>query len=119
MAQSSTEAEYRSMADACCELKWLRFILQDLGIEHLELATLHCDNQSALYIAKNPVFHERTKHIDLDCHLVRQNIQSGLVSTTYTPTALQVADIFTKPLGKASFGTLLGKLGVYNIHSPT
>ncbi|KAI5345287.1 hypothetical protein L3X38_013164 [Prunus dulcis] len=107
------------MADACCELTWLRYILKDLGIQHSELAVLHCDNQSALYIAKNPVFPERTKHIDLDCHLVRQNIQSGLVSTAYTPTKMQIADIFTKPLGKVLFGSLLGKLGVYNIHSPT
>lgn len=100
------------MADVSCELARLKIILHDLGIERSRHAPLYCDNQAALHIAASPVFHERTNHIDIDCHVVRQYIKSRLISTAYTPSSLQLADIFTKPLGKAAFGSLLGKLGV-------
>lgn len=65
MVCSSTEAEYRAMADTCCELKWLQYILKCLGVEHPGSAKLYCDNQLALHIAKNFVFHKQTKHIEL------------------------------------------------------
>ena len=68
MATSSAEAEYRAMAQATAEVTWLVSLLQELGVSHLKPLTLHCDNQSALHIAHNPIFHERTKHMEVDCH---------------------------------------------------
>ena len=70
---SSAEAEYRSMRRVCAELSWLSRLLNELEVPNVTPIPLKCDNMAAIYIAKNPVFHERTKHIDLDCHFVREN----------------------------------------------
>ena len=67
---SSAEAEYHAMTGACCELTWLRYLLKDLGVLHPELALLYYDNKVALHIAANLVFHERTRHIEMDCHYI-------------------------------------------------
>ena len=70
MAKSSAEAEHRAMTLATCELIWLKQLLHELRFGKDEQMTLVCDNQAALHIASNPVFHERTKHIEVDCHFI-------------------------------------------------
>ena len=109
---SSAEAEYRSMRRLVAELAWLSRLLHELTVDHITPIPLKCDNQAAIYIAKNPVFHERTKHIELDCHFVRQKLMEGLVILNHVSTKQQLADIMTKPLPGLTHSSILGKLGV-------
>ncbi|XP_017221183.1 uncharacterized mitochondrial protein AtMg00810-like [Daucus carota subsp. sativus] len=118
VSKSSSEAEYRAMAAAASEVTWAVRLLEDLGVTELKPVTLHCDNQSALYIAKNLVFHERTKHIELDCHFTRDKVLEALLQLTYLPTKSQLADVFTKVSPSVQFNSLLTKLGVCSSDTP-
>ncbi|XP_038698058.1 uncharacterized mitochondrial protein AtMg00810-like [Tripterygium wilfordii] len=79
---SSAEAEYRAMAGTCCEITWLRALLRDLFLPLSGPSVMHCDNQAALHIAANPVFHERTRHIEIDCHFIPDKILDGTGTKT-------------------------------------
>ena len=82
VAKSSAEAEYRVMALATCELIWLKHLLQELRFGKDEQNKLICDNQATLHILFSQVFHERTKHIEMDCHFIREEIASGCMTTS-------------------------------------
>lgn len=114
---SSTEAEYRSMRRVSIEIIWLVCLLADLSAPPTLPVTVHSDSQAAIYIDRNPVFHERTKHVELDCHFVRQQYLSGLITLSFLPLKLQLADLFTKPLTRVSHHQILPKLGVFFLPS--
>jgi len=109
---SSAEAEYRSLRRVVAELSWLNRLLNELAISSVCPIPVRCDNQAAIYIAKNPIFHERTKHIELDCHFIREKLMAGLISLHHIPTKRQLADVLTKPLTGVLHMDLIGKLGV-------
>ncbi|XP_019178164.1 PREDICTED: uncharacterized protein LOC109173391 [Ipomoea nil] len=119
VSRSSAEAEYRAMAVTVSELLWLRWLLFELGSQRKHATPLFCDNQAALHIAANPVYHERTKHVEMDCYFVRERMHSNEIAPRKIHTKVQLADLFTKELGKDRFHLLLGKLGVVDLHPPT
>ncbi|GAV78980.1 hypothetical protein CFOL_v3_22445, partial [Cephalotus follicularis] len=96
--RSSAEAEYRAMTNVTGELQWIHMLLAEIEFSVTRPSTLHCDNQSAMYIANNSVFHERTKHIEVDCHFVHEKVNCGELKLVHTRSEEQLADIFTKPL---------------------
>lgn len=112
MAHSSAEAEYRSMAITTCEITWLTTLLKELGIKTLGPAILKCDNKAAISIASNPVLHERTKHIEIDKHFVRDKVKVGVILPTYVSTRDQLVDLLTKVLPVNQHHRLLSKMGV-------
>ncbi|CAM8889721.1 unnamed protein product [Rhodiola kirilowii] len=114
VSRSSAEAEYRAMAQVSCELVWLTRLLADFRVTVPLPIALHYDNNAALHIARNPVFHERTKHVKLDCHVVRQHVSSGFLAPAYVSSAAQLADLFTRPLPGEVITNLCSKLNVSN-----
>ncbi|KAK2366753.1 putative mitochondrial protein [Trifolium repens] len=113
---SSSEAEYRALAFTTREIQWLIYILQDLKCENVGPVPLYCDSKSAIAIAQNPTFHERTKHIEIDCHLVREKLQSGVIQLVSVSSANNIADIHTKPLHPSVFHSLLSKLNLNDVY---
>jgi Reverse transcriptase (RNA-dependent DNA polymerase) len=118
VARSSAEAEYRAMTSTTSELIWIKQLLSDMKIEHTKTMQMYCDNQAARHIASNPVFHERTKHIEVDCHFVGEKVQSSEIETPFVRSKEQLTDIFTKALDKISHQTILSKLGSINLFEP-
>jgi hypothetical protein len=111
-AQSTAEAEYIAACTTGREAVWLRKLLSDLLRSELEPTVIHCDNQNGMKLTENPVFHDRSKHIEMRYHYIRDMIQKKVLSLQYVPTAEQIADIFTKPLPLIKFAYFRDKLGV-------
>ena len=116
---SSAESKYRAMTQSVCEIMCLHQLLMEVSIKTMVLEKFWCDNQVALHIVSNPVFHERTKHIEIDRHFVREKIQLGLICTGYVKTGERLGDIFTKALSGDRVSYLCHKLGMIDIYAPT
>ena len=112
VALSSTEAEYRGAAMAACEVAWLRKLLADMGQSIHAAVVIHCDNISSIMLANNPVYHARTKHIEVHYHFVREKVLVGEIDLVYVSTKEQVADIFTKALRTEKLRRFRSLLGV-------
>ena len=105
------------MTLATCQLIWLKQLLQELRFKKDGHIKLVCDNQAALHIVSNPVFHERTKPIEVNCHFIRENIASGCITTSFVNSSDQLADIFTKSLRCPRIQFICNKLSAYNLYA--
>ena len=110
VSRSSTEAEYRALANTTCELVWFRWLLADINAPQPTATPLCCDNRSAIYIAHNYVFHKRTKHIEISCHITRQHLKKGNLKLFSISSIDQPADIFTKTHPPGRLRDLISKL---------
>ena len=107
------------MSHTTSELTWIEGLLVELAVSVPQPISLYCDNRSAQHIAENEVFQERTKHLKMDCHYVRENVQSGFIQLHHVPTTLQLADLMTKPLGTAQHQFLSSKIGLVPRQPPS
>ena len=107
------------MATIGSEITWLRYLLTNLQVSHPHAAALHCNNKAALHIALNPVFHERTKPIEIDCHLIHDKFQEGILKIAHISTKFQLADVFTKALPATLLSSHISKMGIVNYYAPS
>lgn len=119
VSRSSAEAEYRALAATTSELVWIHQLLLDLQISTTSPTLIFCDNQAAIHIASNPIFHERTKHIEIDCHFVRDKVEDGFIKLMPIRSQHQLADLFTKALPAPLLFSLLSKMAIVDLHSPS
>ena len=112
MSLSTTEAEFIAACESTKEAVWLRSLLSEiLGVSNGSTPLL-CDNEGAIRLVKNPEFHQRTKHIDIKYHFIREKHQDKEIEIVYTSTENQLADLFTKPLPTPRFNHLRKQIGV-------
>lgn len=117
VARSTTEAEYRSVADAAAELNWIRNVLVKLGVKVVDPMTIWCDNVGATYLAANPVWHSMSKHMGVNYHFIREQVQDHTLRVEHIGTKQQPADLLTKALAKKDFHYLRDKfMGILPIN---
>ena len=115
VSRSSTEAEYKAIANTTSEIIWLKSLLSELHLASNIAPKIWCDNIGATYLTANPVFHARTKHVEIDFHFVRERVATQQLSISYISAEDQIADIFTKPLSRQRFNKLASKLNVRDL----
>jgi hypothetical protein len=115
VALSTCEAEYVAATTAACQGVWLKRLTEDLLNKCHDIPTILIDNKSAIQLCKNPVLHERSKHIEVRYHFIRQCVEEGKINVDYICTDDQLADILTKPLGRNRFIELRTKIGMVSV----
>ena len=118
VSRFSTEAEYCVLANTTSELLTLCWLSENMGLTHFSPTIIHCDNRSAIQIAHNDVFHERTKHIEIDCHLVHHHLSTGILHLLPVSSSDQTTDIFTKIFPPGHFCDLVFKLKMASVRPP-
>jgi hypothetical protein len=112
VSRSSAEAEYRAVANGVAEATWLRQLLLELQAPPSRCTLVYCDNISAVYRSNNLVQHQRTKHVEIDLHFVREKVAIGQVRVLHVPTTSQFADVFTKGLPSSVFEEFRSSLNI-------
>jgi hypothetical protein len=112
VSRSSTESEYKALANASAELTWIQTLLGDLGVQSSRPPILYCDNIGATYLTSNPIYHARTKHVEIGYHFVQDMVASQALNVQFISGKDQLADILTKPLAAARFIILKTNLNV-------
>jgi len=112
VARSSTEAEYKALVDGTAEILWIRSLLAELWISTSSMTMLWCDNLGATFLSANPVFHARTKHVEVDYHFIRDRVAKREIQVRFISSKDQLADVLTKPLPPVSFAYFRSKLRV-------
>jgi len=118
VSRSSAEAELRAIAHGVCEGLWIIRILKELGLALKTPIRLRSDSMSAIAMVRNPIHHERTKHVDIDKHFIKEKEEEGILELIHVPSRLQVGDLFTKALARPQFEELRCKLGMKDIYLP-
>ncbi|GJY28386.1 ribonuclease H-like domain-containing protein, partial [Tanacetum coccineum] len=119
LSRSSAEAEYRGVANAVAETCWLRNLLRELHTPLSTATIVYCDKVSDVYLSSNPVQHQRTKHIEIDIHFLRDLVTTGHIRVLHVPSRYQYADIFTKGLPTALFDEFHDSLSVRSSSAQT
>ena len=119
VAHSSVEAEYRIMTHTASEFTWLQHFLQEIGFSTHTLLPLFCDMMLQYILLPNPIFHERIKHIEVNCHFIHDKILSGDMAIPYVKSRDKLADMFTKSLYRTRIEFIHSKMGLYNTFAPT
>lgn len=119
VARSNVEAEYSGMAKGVCELLWIRNLMQDLHIESASPMRLYCDLKVACDIARNPIQHDQTKHVKVDRHFIKEELEAKLIEIPHVRSQDQLADVLTKAVSSQAFHSYLDKLGMSDMSAPT
>lgn len=116
VSRSSRKAEYKALAYATSEVIWTQSLLSELQVQLNTTPVMWCDNQGAIALAYNPVYHDKTKHVELDIHFIRDKVAAKSIEVNYVPSKDQPANILTKALTFKQFNYLHNKLNVYPRH---
>jgi len=117
VAKSSAEVEFRAIAQGVCETLWLKILLTELGFDSKDSMRLYCDNKAAISIAHNPVQHDRTKHVEIDRHFIKEKLREGIICTPYVKIGEQLADMLSKGVSSGTLHSTLSKLGMRDFYA--